>query len=147
MPIIERRILSTFPGGRPPSKGPMKTILEHLSSTGQGTTLRKDASKTTAKTTKETERHLRGKQKATAIPLSPRTRIPLSLRARIQTQDFYRRRNQDKPQKARKTEDDHDGTVSGTSLKLAMQFLSRPENKWSGPRDKRYSTDDYVRHY
>ncbi len=56
---------------------------------------------------------------------------------------FYRRRNQDKPQKARKTEDDHDGPVSGTALKLAMQFLSRPENKRSGPRDKRYSTDDY----
>ncbi len=88
MPIIERRNLSTFLEVERPQKYPMKTILEHLSSTGQGTTLPKDASKATAKTTKETERHLREKQKATAIPLPPRTRIPLSLRARIQTQDF-----------------------------------------------------------
>ncbi len=28
-----------------------------------------------------------------------------------------------------------------------MQFLSRSETKWFGPRDTRYSTDEYVRHY
>lgn len=28
-----------------------------------------------------------------------------------------------------------------------MQLLGRPENKWSGLRDRRYTTDEYVRHY
>ena len=33
------------------------------------------------------------------------------------------------------------------SLKLAVQFLSRPENKWSGPEDPRYNTDEYVQRF
>ncbi len=33
------------------------------------------------------------------------------------------------------------------SLKLAIQHFSRPENKWFGPLDKRYRTDEYVQMY
>ncbi len=124
----------------------METMIEHLSSTGQGTTLPKYASKTTERTAKETESPER-KGKCDRHPASPEDPDPSEPSGSDSDAGFYRRRNQDKPQKARKSEDDQDGPVSGTYLKLAMQFLSRPENKWSRPRDKRYSTDEYVRHY
>lgn len=32
-------------------------------------------------------------------------------------------------------------------MKMAFQFVGRSENKWSGPRDKRYTIDEFVTHY
>ncbi len=34
-----------------------------------------------------------------------------------------------------------------TALKLAVGWGQRTENKWSGPRDRRFTTDEYKKHY
>lgn len=35
----------------------------------------------------------------------------------------------------------------GSTLKLASGFLAKLENKWSGPRDRYFTADEYARHY
>ena len=37
--------------------------------------------------------------------------------------------------------------INRETLKLAVQFLTRLENKWSGPEDPRYTTDEYVQRF
>lgn len=32
-------------------------------------------------------------------------------------------------------------------MKLALQFVTKSENKWSGPRDQFYTTEEYIRHF
>lgn len=34
-----------------------------------------------------------------------------------------------------------------TTMKLALQFVSKNESKWSGPRDHYFTTEEYIRHF
>lgn len=56
---------------------------------------------------------------------------------------FRDRNNHSIPTRMTMPEDKQDFSA----LKLALQFVSRPENKWSGPRDQYYTTEEYIRHF
>lgn len=40
-----------------------------------------------------------------------------------------------------------EGTDQLASLKLAFQFLSRNENKWAGPSDNNFTTEEYTHRF